>query len=174
VYPISLSPCVKILCVPTIMVMRISNIRFQLDWIYSQHCTIVTTLIRKLNTQINRFKKSEICDFWSLPQYYICSNVCVTQVLSILEISASMLTLLYKRLSQTTPKCIDYFNVLTRVLLIINILHADIEINLRYRGLYSFLVNIFTFFVALCKELMSHEGYIISYHSSVIKYRMDT
>lgn len=29
--------------------------------------TNLTTLIRQLNTQINRFQKSEICDFLSLP-----------------------------------------------------------------------------------------------------------
>jgi len=46
------------------------------------------------------------------------------------------------------PKCIDYFNVLKRVLLIIKVLqhNADIEISVRNRIL-SFLVKMFKRFV---------------------------
>jgi len=45
------------------MVMRKSNFRFQFGWIYSHRRTNLTTLIRNSNTQINRFKKLETCDF---------------------------------------------------------------------------------------------------------------
>jgi len=133
-------------------VMRICNFLFQIDSIYSQYFTNLTALICKPNTQITCFKIQKFLIFkkFNIVLLYLHATLVLTSVEYMrnigLHVDLAIQTIVTDYMN--IPKCIDYFNVLKRVLLIMKVLHhnADIEIRVRNRS-FSILVKIFKCFV---------------------------